>query len=122
MTFRSVAPVKRFVSITFLACVIAATPMLRLFAALGPCSQTSPYQYSNTISCAGGACTGMIQIVPQQKACANTNSDNCTNLPNDLYITYMPKGVDRGWVTFVWCCEINSFCIACMAVFGTVCA
>jgi hypothetical protein len=64
----------------------------------------------------------MIQIVPQQKACANANSDNCTNLPNDLYITYMPKGVDQGWVTFVWCCEINSFCIACMAVFGIVCA
>jgi hypothetical protein len=120
--FRS--PSFRMIVAGFASVAIAVQPMCADF---GPCHVTSAASYQNTIACVNGpsgdagTCTGEVRIVPQQKACANSDETGCTSLPNDLLVTYQPKAVDQGWATFVYCCELDSFCIACAAVLGIAC-
>lgn len=93
-----------------------------VFGAFGPCSVTTPASYSNTITCVSGSCTGMVLIVPEQKACAGTDKILCTPGTIDLLVTYSSVGTDLGLGTYIYCCGVSDLCLACAATLGAVCA
>ena len=80
-----------FVS-SVVAVSVLCSPVLVL-AMKGPCSVTVPYESKNTIRCDGGICVGMVKITPTQRACEDTNENDCTSIkpPLVLKITYEPE-------------------------------
>lgn len=65
-------------------------------AAKGPCNVTVPGSFVSTIACDNtkdDGCTGQRVATVQQSVCANANTTDCTNNPNDLMITYQATAI-----------------------------
>lgn len=113
---------KQDFDIAVMTLLIVGTLMIPVQAAYGPCETTTTPTFLNTISCVSGGCTGLVDIVPEQKACGNSDESECTPLENDSRVTYSPKAVDQGAAAYAYCCGLDSACNICAATLGLYCA